>query len=445
MREVISPTWQDVPLGQLVKGFRGVSYRPENLLDHASDSTVTLLRATNIQQGNLTFDDVQFVPSWLVAPTQILTSGDIAVCMSNGSKALVGKSAQYRRSEQTVYTVGAFCSIFKPLESADSEFVFHLFRSQTYQKNIDVVLAGSAINNLKNSSIESAIFRVPADKQIRQKISTILSTIDTAIEHTEALIEKYQHIKAGLMHDLFTRGVLPNGQLRPPREQAPELYQETAIGWIPREWTLSNLRSCLLETPTNGIYKSAEMIGEGTLMVGQTAFTAERSIDFSLCRRGLVDASELRRYSLTKDDILVTRVFATVQGVGLPTLVPELAESAVFESNMMRLRIDPEAVLPRLLFEWLRGQQVRRFIHGGANASNQSSVNQRVLNPLPVPLPEMGEQTRMTVMIEMLDRRYAIEQVALAKLQSQKLGLMQDLLTGKVPVTVDAAHSEAVA
>lgn len=278
----------------------------------------------------------------------------------------------------------------------------------------------------------------------QKRIAAVLTCIDTAIEKTEALIAKYQQIKAGLMHDLFTRGVLPNGQLRPPREQAPELYQETAIGWIPKDWRLSNLRNCLLENPTNGIYKSADMIGEGTLMVGQTAFTAERSIDFSLCRRGFVAPSELRRYGLAKDDILVTRVFATVQGVGLPTLVPALSESAVFESNMMRLRVESTIVLPRLLFEWLRGQQARRFIHGGANASNQSSVNQGVLNPLPIPLPDIPEQSRLVTRIEGLDQRCAIEHAGLAKLQRQKLGLMQDLLTGKVPVKVDAEAPELV-
>jgi type I restriction enzyme S subunit len=64
----------------------------------------------------------------------------------------------------------------------------------------------------------------------------VLSSIDAAIEKAEALIDKYQQLKAGLMQDLFTRGVLPDGELRPPREQAPELYQETAIGWIPKEW-----------------------------------------------------------------------------------------------------------------------------------------------------------------------------------------------------------------
>ncbi|MDQ7074089.1 MAG: hypothetical protein Q9O24_02825 [Gammaproteobacteria bacterium] len=63
-----------------------------------------------------------------------------------------------------------------------------------------------------------------------------LQTIDQTIEKTEALIEKYQQIKAGLMHDLFTRGITADGKLRPPREQAPELYQETSTGWIPKDW-----------------------------------------------------------------------------------------------------------------------------------------------------------------------------------------------------------------
>ena len=323
-------------------------------------------------------------------------------------------------------------------EKIRSDYLFYCLPNSVRLAATDVAIKGATLNK---ESLKKLRIPYPS-RDIQRKIVAILTSIDTAIEKTEALIAKYQQIKAGLMHDLFTRGVLPNGQLRPPREQAPELYQETAIGWIPRGWRLANLRSCLRENPTNGIYKSADQIGEGNLMVGQTAFTTERSVDFALCRRGLVDANDLRRYGLAKDDILVTRVFATVQGVGLPTLVPDLSEPAVFESNMMRLKVDSATVLPRLLFEWLRGQQARRFIHGGANASNQSSVNQGVLNPLPIPLPNITEQSLLAKRIEGLDQRYAIEHAGLEKLRRQKLGLMQDLLTGKVQVKVSEPSQE---
>ena len=70
----------------------------------------------------------------------------------------------------------------------------------------------------------------------QQRIAEILTTVDEAIEQTEALIAKTQQIKAGLMHDLFTRGVTPDGQLRPPRSEAPQLYKESPLGWIPKEW-----------------------------------------------------------------------------------------------------------------------------------------------------------------------------------------------------------------
>ena len=52
----------------------------------------------------------------------------------------------------------------------------------------------------------------------QKKIARILQSIDRAIEKTEALIDKYQKIKAGLMQDLFTRGVDSDGRMRPPRD-----------------------------------------------------------------------------------------------------------------------------------------------------------------------------------------------------------------------------------
>ena len=297
---------------------------------------------------------------------------------------------------------------------------------------------GSGLRHLRKSYIKDFRFLAPSNSAPQKRIVSILDGIDTAIEKTEALIAKYQQIKAGLMHDLFTRGVLPNGQLRPSREQAQELYQETAIGWIPRDWVVSTLRACLLGNPTNGIYKSADLIGtEGTLMVGQTAFTVERSVDFSLCRRGVVSPAEIRHYGLAEGNVLMTRVFATIEGVGLPTLVPHIPEPAVYESNMMRLQVDLRSVIPRLLFEWLRSPVARAHISSRVNASNQCSVNQSAINSLPVPIPDPDEQNWINSRIEAADKRIDAEVTILGKLKKQKVGLMHDLLTGKVPVKVE--------
>ncbi|MCZ7647439.1 MAG: restriction endonuclease subunit S [Planctomycetota bacterium] len=73
---------------------------------------------------------------------------------------------------------------------------------------------GSTRYGLSSSAIAST--RIPLAPLLQQRrIAEILSTVDEAIEQTEALIEKLRQVKAGLMHDLFTRGVTPDGHLRP--------------------------------------------------------------------------------------------------------------------------------------------------------------------------------------------------------------------------------------
>jgi len=61
------------------------------------------------------------------------------------------------------------------------------------------------------------IFAPPVSEQ--QQIAQILDTLDTQLQKTEALIAKLEKIKEGLLHDLLTRGIDQNGQLRPRRNR----------------------------------------------------------------------------------------------------------------------------------------------------------------------------------------------------------------------------------
>jgi hypothetical protein len=110
-------------------------------------------------------------------------------------------------------------------------------------------------NNLNTSLVGKHKIFCPAIEQ-QHRIAEILSTVDEAIEQTEALIAKTQQIKAGLMHDLFIRGVTPNGELRPPREEAPHLYKDSPIGWIPKEWEVRMLDR-MTTLMTNGFVGTA--------------------------------------------------------------------------------------------------------------------------------------------------------------------------------------------
>lgn len=395
-----------------------------------------------LADGGMTYVELKKIPTafFQLMPKGKLQRDDVLI---NKDGAQTGKVGLYRAPfENAAINEHVFILRARDRRALDQHYLYYCLLLSDTQIQIQRRITGSAQPGLNSQFVRAVKIPVPLPAQ-QEKITAILNSIDDAIERTEALIAKYRQIKAGLMRDLFTRGVLPNGQLRPPREQAPDLYRETAIGWIPKEWEVSTLRACLLGNPTNGIYKSADQIGiEGTLMIGQTAFTAERSVDFSLGRRGVVSPEETRQFGIAEGNILMTRVFATIEGVGLPSLVPAVSEPAVYESNMMRLHVDTRKVIPRLLFEWLRTPTARFHISARVNASNQCSVNQAAVNPLPVPIPDADEQGRLISRIESADGHFAQEVSYLAKLRAQKLGLMQDLLTGKV--TVKTKESEPV-
>lgn len=269
----------------------------------------------------------------------------------------------------------------------------------------------------------------------RRKIAEILDTLDTAIHETEAIIAKLKAVKQGLMHDLLTRGIDANGELRPPRAEAPHLYKESALGWIPKEWNVTALGMLLSEPPRNGIYKPPHLIGRGVLLVGQTAFTEEGSLRFDMARRAQVGIDEITSFGLQAGDLLLSRVFATLEGVGQPVIVPALQERAVYESNMMRMRVKAGVVTSTMLYNLLKIPASRAAVRSRASLSNQASINRQSICSVELALPPWGEQLYIDIRGETLAARIEHEVETLSKYVAEKAGLMDDLLTGRVRVT----------
>lgn len=250
------------------------------------------------------------------------------------------------------------------------------------------------------------------------------------------------------MHDLFTRGVLPNGQLRPPREQAPELYQETAMGWIPKEWEVLKLESLLACVPNNirsGPFGSAllkhELVEVGIPFLGIDNIHVER---FDANFRRFVSQrkfQELSRYAVRPRDVVIT-IMGTV---GRSCVIPDSLETALSSKHLWAMSFDTGKVFPELVCwqlnysAWAKAW-FRRATQGGIMDAIQSST----LKNLQLPVPSLQEQTMIDARYRTLSFRIQSESDRLEKLQKQKLGLMQDLLTGKVAVKVNAQAPELV-
>lgn len=194
--------WHEVELREFGHMIRGVSYKPEESSITPKTDYIKLLRSNNIQAGQMVYDDYVYVDVTNVSDEQFMRKGDILVCMANGSKQLVGKTARLTRDG--VYTFGAFMGVFRCDDVELSAFVAELLKTGHYRKLLDDILTGSAINNLNASAVENLKFRVPSSKKEQLAISTVLTKVDDEIQALESQRHKYNLIKQGMMQELLT-------------------------------------------------------------------------------------------------------------------------------------------------------------------------------------------------------------------------------------------------
>ena len=158
-----------------------------------------------------------------------------------------------------------------PKDCIDADFLF--YKINHLKNEFIKYAAGSTFLEINRKDTGRVVISHPSDKNKQKKISSILKTIDRTIAKTEALIGKYQQIKAGLMHDLFTRGIGSDGNLRSPREVAPELYKNSAIGWIPKDWKVETLDYGLSTLPKNGFSPKEANVWQGIYVLGLSCLT----------------------------------------------------------------------------------------------------------------------------------------------------------------------------
>jgi type I restriction enzyme S subunit len=200
-----SGEWEVKRLGEMGKCLRGVSYSGDrDLFQHDTDSTKRLLRSNNVQNAVVVTTEIQFVNSQRVQPHQILKCFDILICMANGSKALVGKAGLFSPQDEYEYTFGAFMGCLRTnCEQGSPTFIFYLLQTGRYRDYINNILAGSSINNLRPSSIESLAFSFPPLPE-QTAIAAVLSDMDAEIAALEAQRDKTRALKQGMMQELLT-------------------------------------------------------------------------------------------------------------------------------------------------------------------------------------------------------------------------------------------------
>jgi type I restriction enzyme S subunit len=402
---VIPADWNVKPLGDLGEALIGLTYRPEEV---GSDGTL-VLRSSNIQDGRLTFNDNVYVRTEV--PERIMVSpGDILVCVRNGSRDLIGKTAMIDHRAQGM-TFGAFMAVFR---SSYSRLLFHTFNSGLFLRQVREQL-GATINQITNKSLTAFVIPLPPTLAEQEAIAAALSDADGLIESLEKLIAKKRQIKHGTMQELLT------GKRRLP-------------GFIGK-WETKQVREVIFKhfcgpSPTceERNIENAEEWG----VLKTTAITWENGWDWTkhkVLPRVFWNNPDIE---LRVGDVVVTKA-GPRHRVGVSAWVDEVPKQIVVSGKMIGLRPDPSKANAMMLAAAIGSKAAQRYLDQRTTGMAESQVNfeNTVLLETPIQIPKIEEQSAIATILPDMDAEIAALAAKLTKARQVKQGMMQELLTGR--------------
>jgi type I restriction enzyme S subunit len=351
-----------------------------------------------------------------------LRDGDLLVTKDG----TIGKIAQVADCpDQAVLNSGVFL-----LRCSDGSFrhrfLYHLLRSHHFDTFLRQNLAGSTINHLYQYVFERFSFLVPTDDE-QERICRILDLLDIHIEATEASIAKQERVRQGLIQELFTRGIGADGGLRPAREEAPQLYVQIDIGWLPKGWKAVKLQQ--ISDVQRGRF-GARPRNDPQFYGGAFPFIQTSDIAVS---NGRILSSHSQ--SLNGRGLLTSKLFP--KGAIAISIAANIGDAAILAYPMCA----PDSVVGITPFRMDDNKFIqiaiglkKEWLERRAPQTAQKNINLADLRPLKLPFPPRAERERIVeIASAMMDDIVSLE-VQLAKVRMQKAGLMQDLLTGRVSV-----------
>lgn len=350
--------------------------------------------------------------------------GDILLTM----EAPLGNVAQI--PDEKRYILSQRVILLKPKRDVIfPDYLFHLFMGDVFQRDLFKNSTGSTVTGIQQKKLNRIKISYPSfDKQ--KKIAKILTTIDQLIEKTQALIDKHTAIKQGMMADLFTRGIdLTTGQLRPPVGQAPHLYKETELGWIPKDWDARPLSNyfCYISygftNPMPEVDDGPYMITAANIFDGKIQYQTARHTDYDAYRTLLTKKSRPEKGDLllTKDGTLGRLAVVDKEYICINQSVAVFRPNDLCDVSLIKFLLETETYQQKMLDD--------------AGGSTIKHIYITIIDKMLLGLPQhKEEQERLLAIIKNIHKKINNQNALVKKLKLQKQGLMQDLLTGKVSV-----------
>lgn len=283
------------------------------------------------------------------------------------------------------------------------KFIYYLLQSFSFEK----YNSGTSVPTLNRNDLHPVKVSIPPIPEQR-KIAQVISVWDRAIENNEILIDSKVKLKQALMQQLLT------GNLR---------FKE----FVKIKFHKIELGEFLIPTPRPVPRPNSAYTALGIRSHGKGTFL--KAVE----NPEVVMMDTL--YEVKEDDLIVNITFAWE---GAIAIVKKSDEGALVSHRFPTSTFNREIAIPEYFRHVI---QTKRFVHELGLVSPGGAGRNRVMSKTDflnifVSIPSIAEQQKIAAVLNGIDKEIELLKKQLECLKTQKKGLMQKLLTGKIRVKV---------
>jgi len=397
------------PVRSLATQVRGVAYTKGDARSEPAEGFVPLVRAGNITDRGLTFDDLVYVPESCVSARQILQPGDVVVAASSGSIDVVGKAASVLEPSSCAF--GAFCKVLRPNDLVDHRYFGHYFRTAGYRRQVSALAAGANINNLRAGDFDGLEIRLPPlDEQ--QRIAAILDQADELRAKRRAAIAHLDSLTEAIFLDMFGD---------------PESSR-----W---GWPMHPVRSFVngFDAGRSLVADDADLSYDGYRVLKVSAVTAQEYRP-EKSKRVPDGYSPPASHVVRPGDLLFSRA-NTSELVGASAYVWATPQRMLLSDKLWRFRwVAPSPVEPLFVNSLFHTAFVRREIARRATGTSGSmkNISQSKVGDIVVPIPPKDLQVEFAAQVRLARREFEATQSGSAHLDKLFASLQARAFAGEL-------------
>lgn len=311
-------------------------------------------------------------------------------------------------------------SVIRSRSIADPYFLYQHILSEYFVKHLVPRMKGSNYPAVTAKDVAEYTLLLPPLPEQR-RIAEVLSSVDGAIQATQAVIEQTRKVKQGVLKRMLTKGI------RHTR------FKQTEIGEIPESWEITTASEVCAQISVGIVVQPAQYYVESGVKCFRSANVREGYIEDKNWVYISPESNEiLAKSKLHSGDVLVVRSGYT----GTSCVVTNEFEGANCV-DIIFARPKKKIINPHFLSAFINSPVGREQVLRSEGGLAQKHFNVGEMKKMRLALPSLNEQQEIADRIlHHLDyERMVNEEVE--RLEQLKAALMSDLLTGRKRVLTD--------